>query len=186
MMKVSPLIARMQAELARAGGVPQARPRLALPPAVPVQPDSYPLPAFSFLVSFASSNLQQDCAFQEVSGIGSTVETEDVREGGENRYVLKLPKGVTHTPLELKRGIAAADSTLVQWCRVMMEGGLTELVRRVTLTVSLVDAALVPVRTWQFADVYPIKWEVEPFKADQSTLAIEKIVLNYSYVIRSR
>jgi phage tail-like protein len=144
------------------------------------------VPGFAFTVGFGSTNLRPDCSFQEVSGINSIVEMEAVPEGGENRYVLQLPKGTTHTPLELKRGIAAAGSTLVQWCRVMMEGGLAETVRTTTLTVSLVDGARQPLRTWEFADVYPVKWEIEPFNAGQSTLAIEKIVLNYSYLQRTK
>ena len=92
---------------------------------------------------------------------------------------------VTTRPLELKRGIAASDSTLVKWCRVMMEGGFTEPVRTVTLSVFLMDGARAPVRAWTFADVYPVKWEIEPFNASSGTVAIEKIVLNYSYLNRT-
>jgi hypothetical protein len=46
----------------------------------------YPLPAFYFKVTFSAKG-DEDAAFQEVSGIGSQIETEPYAEGGENRFV---------------------------------------------------------------------------------------------------
>ncbi len=46
----------------------------------------YPVPAFHFKVGFALTMGMTDTSFQDVSGIGSEVTTEEVVEGGENRY----------------------------------------------------------------------------------------------------
>ena len=65
----------------------------------------YPPTAFYFRVAFAATMGMSDTSFQDVSGIESSIETEPYVELGENRYVHKLPKGVSHHNLVLKRGI---------------------------------------------------------------------------------
>jgi len=84
--------------------------------------DEYPLPAFYFKVAFAATSNSEDTSFQEVSGIGSEMETEDLAEGGENRFSHRLPKSVKHPKLVLKRGIAVMDSPLVVWCQDVLDG----------------------------------------------------------------
>ena len=69
--------------------------------------NDYPPSAFYFKVVLSATAGMSDTSFQEGSGISSEVTTEGVSEGGENRYLHKLPKGVTHSNLELKRGIAS-------------------------------------------------------------------------------
>ena len=58
----------------------------------------YPLPAFYFKVTFSAKG-DEDAAFQEVSGIGSQIETEPYAEGGENTFYEKAKekdvKGIT-------------------------------------------------------------------------------------------
>ncbi len=48
-----------------------------------------------------------DAAFQEVGGLEAEIEVETVVEGGENRFVHRLPKPVKHPNLSLKRGLAS-------------------------------------------------------------------------------
>jgi len=146
--------------------------------------DVYPAPAFYFKVAFAAVELRGDCAFQEVSGLASELAFEEVREGGENRYVQRLPTGVKHPPLELKRGVGSIDSPLVKWCRATMDGDGLARIEVLPLAVYLMNADAVPIRAWQFADVFPIKWEFEPFNSTKNEVAIEKIVLSYSYSTR--
>ena len=143
--------------------------------------------AFYFKVVFGSSAaaaaapMQADTSFKEVSGIGAEVSTEDVPEGGENRFVHKLPKGVTHGNLELKRGIASMTSPLVVWCRSVMEMDFMVPIVPQPLVVYLMDETGVPIRAWSFANAFPIKWEVEGFSSTKNEVAIEKIVLSYNY-----
>ena len=85
---------------------------------------TYPPAAFHFAVAFGTQSQNIDASFREVSGIGPEMETEPLNEGGENRYVLQLPKAVKHPRLVLKRGIAPRNSPLVQWCQQTLEQGL--------------------------------------------------------------
>jgi phage tail-like protein len=151
-----------------------------LPSGIPYM-NSYPLPAFHFKVAIGPLLIGPDTSFQEVSGIGSKIDTEPVVEGGENRYVHQLPKGVTHDPLVLKRGIAKINSPLVIWCKSVLEAGFIVPIVPMTVMVFLLNENKIPVRSWSFANAYPVNWEVESFNSTKNEVAIEKIELRYNY-----
>jgi phage tail-like protein len=140
--------------------------------------------AFSFRVVFGEKSLKEETAFQELSGIGAQMQTEEVPEGGENRYVLQLPKGVKYQPLVLKRGIGRLDSALVQWCRSTLQGGLARQVQTVPLTIYLLDTTFMPLRGWLFGDAYPVKWDVGALDANKNEIALETISLCYTFCNR--
>ncbi len=143
--------------------------------------DDYPLPAFYFKVVFSATLGMSDTSFQEVTGIDSEIETETIVEGGENRYVHKLPKSVKHSNMVLKRGIAKMTSPLVLWCRSVFEAGFIAPIVPMPISVFLMNENKIPVRAWSFANAYPVKWEVEPFQSTKNEVAIEKIELSYNY-----
>jgi len=147
--------------------------------------DQYPLPAFYFKVVFSGLNGKTDTAFQDVRGIASEMETEEVHEGGENRFVYQLPKGVKHPQIELKRGIARLSSPVVQWCRQTLDSGWNQPIKTSLVSVYLLNANGDPARAWSFANAYPVKWEVDEFKSTKSEVAIETIVLSYTYSNRT-
>ena len=143
--------------------------------------DDYQPSAFYFKVAFAATAGMSDTSFQEVSGIGSEIETEPYTEGGENRYVHQLPKSVKHPKLVLKRGIAKSTSPLVVWCRSVFEGGFSAPIMPMAMMVYLMNENKEPIRAWSFANAYPVNWEVETFNSTKNEVAIEKIELNYNY-----
>jgi phage tail-like protein len=146
--------------------------------------DGYPPSAFYFKVMFASTMDNEDTSFQEVSGMSSQLEVEEVQEGGQNRFVHKLPKGVKNANLELKRGTASVDSPLVQWCQSVFEMDFISPITPQSVCVYLMNAEQVPLRAWIFENAYPVKWEVEPFNSTKNDVTIEKIVLSYTYSTR--
>ncbi len=148
------------------------------------QSTDYPPPAFYFKVVFSHTAGLSDTAFQEVSGIGTQMETEDVTEGGENRFIHHLPKGVKHPNLVLKRGIAKTTSPLVLWCRQTLEAGLMLPILPQHIIVFLLNERGIPTRSWSFSNAYPINWEVEAFNSTKNEVAIEKIELSYNYSMR--
>lgn len=143
--------------------------------------DVYPPTAFYFKVVLNENSGTSDTSFQEVSGISTEVSTETVNEGGENRFVHKLPTTITHGNLELKRGIAPLSSPLVVWCKSVMEMDYAAPIVPMSVVVYLMNAEKEPIRAWTFANAYPIKWEVESFGSTKNEVAIEKIVLSYTY-----
>ncbi|MBS1189263.1 MAG: phage tail protein [Rhodocyclaceae bacterium] len=131
--------------------------------------------AFYFLVRIGNSGIGKDASFLDVSGLGAEMETETYVEGGENRFVHRLPKGVKHQNLVLSRGLASTSSALVKWCRETLQGGLATAIVTKDLDVWLLDAGGRPLRTWAFTGAYPVKWQAESFNAMKNELAIEKI-----------
>jgi len=146
---------------------------------VPSNPAAYPLPAFYFQVSFAglAGSVQ---GFQEVRGIGSELDTEEVTEGGENRFVHRLPKATKHPLLEFRRGIAPLNSPLIKWCQSVLESDFNSPILTQEINVHLLDENGNPVRGWSFANAYPVKWEIDGLKSAKNDVAIETIVLSYT------
>lgn len=139
----------------------------------------YPPPAFYFKVRFKGSDM--DTSFQEVTGIGPEIETENVVEGGENRFVHQLPKAVKHPKLVLKRGIAEMNSPLVGWCISILEGDFSAPIEPKELEVMLLNENGDPLRAWYFANAYPVHWEFDSFNSTKNEVAIETIELSYNY-----
>ena len=148
---------------------------------------SNPPVAFYFTVSIDADTtpLRIDGTFQEVSGITTDLETEALAEGGENRFVHALPKGVKHGNLSLKRGIALVTSPLVNWTKQTLEGDFSVPIQPLTVTISLMGGEGNPLRAWSFVNAWPVKWEVAAFEAAKGEIAIEKLELAYSSVLRT-
>lgn len=144
----------------------------------------YPPSAFYFKVVFGEAESQVDTSFQDVSGISSEISTEQVVEGGENRFVHNLPTTVKHGNLELKRGIAPLSSPLVKWCKQVMERDFVDPIVPQLVRVYLMDADGNPIRGWSFANAFPVKWETENFNSTKNDVAIEKIVMSYTWSSR--
>jgi phage tail-like protein len=140
--------------------------------------------AFHFTVSFGTRPPGVDGSFQEISGISPEMEIETVTEGGENRFVHQLPKGVKAGKLTLKRGVAPMDSPLITWCLSVLEGGLVRAITPKLLHVFLLGADGSPLRVWSVANAWPVRWQVEAFNSTKNELALEQVELAYAYVKR--
>lgn len=138
----------------------------------------YPPVGFRFSVRFAS-NSDADASFAEVSGISAEVTTEEVIEGGENRFKHRLPLHVSYPPLVLKRGVAVSNSPLVKWVYNTIDLGFNAPIIPRDLTVHLLDESNKPLLSWTFENAFPIKYEISGLKADSNQLAIETIELSY-------
>ncbi len=137
----------------------------------------YPPVGFSFWVSFEISNDTVDIAFQDVAGIGRELQTEDIIEGGENRYTQKLPTRASYTPLVLKRGMVV-KSALTEWAKEAIEN---LDIKPATVLVALLNENKEPLIAYQFINAYPLKWSVSNFNAETSSLVIESLELYYQY-----
>lgn len=138
----------------------------------------YPPVGFHFMVAFELfPQLPNDFRFQEVEGLTVDVETEEYKEGGENRFVHKLPKRTKYQQLVLKRGLFTG-SGIVLWCRNAIESFNFQ---PTNLTISLLNELSVPVASWYIVNAYPVKWSVSNLNAMENQAVIETITLNYNY-----
>lgn len=137
----------------------------------------YPPVGFHFLVKFDGLSEESDTRFQEVTGLTVNVNTEEVEEGGENRFVHKLPKGISYEKIILKRGILKG-SKLVEWCRKAVEEFSFEPRH---LLISLLNEDHDELFSWSVVRAYPIKWAFSGLNAQSGELLVETIELNYQY-----
>lgn len=136
----------------------------------------YPQAAFCFSATFELDEAgDQDVRFQEVSGLSSEVAVESVQEGGENRFVHRLPGKAKFPALVLKRAVLT-DSGLIGWFKSAIE----DLeIKPVGVTVSLLDESQSAVTTWSFVKAWPTKWSFSNLNAQSNALAVETIELAY-------
>ena len=133
---------------------------------------------FHFKVEFQGiSTKKNDHQFQSVSGLSVDLETEEIAEGGENRFKHKIPVRTKYPNLILKRGMLL-DSGVIEWCRKALEN--FEIVP-IDLTVKLLNEKHEPLASWGVVHAYPVKWNVSDFNAEENKLAIETLELSYNY-----
>ncbi len=136
----------------------------------------YEIPAvFHFKVEFRLGEPESDNRFQEVTGLSAEVTVEEVKEGGLNEYVHKLPNGAKYGNLVLKRGFIT-DSSVTDWCRDAVEA--FDFDPR-DVSVSLLDEKHEPLASWEFMGAWPVKWSISDFKAQENALAVESMELAY-------
>lgn len=132
-----------------------------------------PLIAFRFKVEI--DNLIQ-AGFSECSGLQIETEVEEIREGGLNEFVHRLPKGSKHVNLTLKHGITDSD-VLWNWYKDVVTG---KEVKRKLVNVLLLDSEGNERWRWSFQGAYPVKWTGPELKADANAIAIETLEIAHN------
>lgn len=135
--------------------------------------------SFHFRVDFGDlSGASIDTRFQEVSGLSMELGVEEYAEGGENRFVHRLPGRAKFGNLLLKRGLFT-NSALIKWCKLAIEEFIFQ---PVVVNVTLLNEKSDPLgSTYSFINAWPVKWSVSDFKAQDNSLAIETLELSYNY-----
>jgi len=139
------------------------------------------LTGFYFSVSITGQSGKSDAAFQEVTGLSKTLNTEEVVSGGENRFKYRLPTQVSFENLTLKRGIVLMASPLIDWCQQTLDNGLALAITPKDVIVKLLNADGQPCQTWTFVNAYPVKWSVSELGSEKNALLIETIELSFQY-----
>ncbi len=144
-----------------------------------------PLLSFNFVITLVDSgstlafspyDIQRSPlgGFSECSGLETTLEVEDYKEGGNNGTVLKFPTRVTWATLKLKRGIARYND-LWTWHYQFVEG---QGKRRDGLII-LMDQQQNAAKVWQFLGGLPSRWIGPAMNATQSQVAFEEIEITH-------
>lgn len=137
--------------------------------------ENYPPLGFHFKVEF--SDFPGEYQFQSVSGLTVDVDTEEIAEGGENRFKHKVPVRTKYPNLILKRGLLV-DSEMIKWCRESVENFQF---KPTNLIVKLLNENHEPLLSWNVVHAYPVKWSMSDFHAEENKLAIETLELSYNY-----
>lgn len=151
----------------------------------------YPPTGFCFRVAFIDVDGTGEDAeqrFQEVSGLSYEILTEELNEGGENRFSHKLPKKIKYPNLVLKRGLLK-NTALQKWFESAIDTFFDVLVydfKPKDILITLLDEADNPVAIWNVVQAYPLKWSTSDLKASDNSIVIETLELAYQYFTRQK
>lgn len=137
-----------------------------------------PFRNFNFLVEL--DGIAQ-ASFTECSGLSTTTEVIENREGGDNVTVRKLPGKTSYSDISLKWGLT--DSTeLWDWRQQIVDGNI---VRKNGSIVVFDLANSTEVARWNFVRAWPTKWEGPNLSAKGNDIAIDTLVLAHEGLARA-
>jgi phage tail-like protein len=138
----------------------------------------YPFTGFHFLVVFEIfPQVPNDFRFQEVTGLTVDVNLDTYNEGGENRFVHRLPGRTKYGDLVLKRGM-----TLVSGVTAWVVDAIENFNYQPTnMLISLLNEDHLPVSSWYITNAIPIKYDITGLNAEQNQIVIESLTLRYEY-----
>jgi phage tail-like protein len=128
----------------------------------------WPLPKFYFQVKWDSNIM----SFQEVSGLD--VQSEEIKyRHGDNPVFspIKMPGLKKYGNVTMKKGIFKADNKFWAWFNEIK----MNTIKRVPVTISLLDEAGKPTMVWTLANAWPTKITGTDLKAEGNEVAVETI-----------
>lgn len=137
--------------------------------------------AFRFIVHFLVGGAVPnfiDILFQKVSGLGTTVNTVSVEEGGQNLYTQQLPTKVEHGNLVLERGLVTPSPLAVELNIAMTMFKFAPS----NILISLLDNTYLPISTWLCIKAYPVGWSVSDLDARENAVVIETMEFTYQHL----
>ena len=128
----------------------------------------WPLPKFYFEVKWDSDIM----SFQEVSGLDLESEPIEYRSGDSPVHsVIKMPGLKKYGNITMKKGTFVKDNKFWDWFNQIK----LNTVKRIPLTISLLDEAGAPTMVWTVTNAWPTKITGTDLKADGNEVAVETI-----------
>ncbi|MBS1911438.1 MAG: phage tail protein [Bacteroidetes bacterium] len=137
----------------------------------------YPPVGFHFKVEVLGLSADSDMRFSEVSGLSVEIETEELVEGGENRFVQKYPSRVKYPELILKRGLLV-NSKIRDWIQDCID---SIDISPKNIDIKLLNESHDPLMTWHLVNAYPTKWNASDLNATNNAVVIETLQFFYQY-----
>lgn len=137
----------------------------------------YPPSGFHFKVEVIGFLSASDIRFTEVSGLSVELGTEEIPEGGENRFIQKYPTRTKYADLVLKRGLLVS-SEVITWVQQCIEDFNIE---PKNIDVKLLSETHDPLITWHVVNAYPTKWSISDLNSMNNAVVIETLQFFYQY-----
>ncbi|MCA9635940.1 MAG: phage tail protein [Myxococcales bacterium] len=148
-------------------------------PRLTLEEHTGPALGFRFAVVFFAGGVVPnpiDIRFQRVSGIGATVDTMTIAEGGQNLYSHRVPTRVGYGNLVLERGLVVASPLNVEFNAAM---SLFKFAPS-NVIVTLLSEHRAPLAAWLFLKAYPVRWATADLDASTESLVIDTLELAYT------
>ncbi|HKJ50513.1 MAG TPA: phage tail protein [Gammaproteobacteria bacterium] len=128
----------------------------------------WPIPKFYFQVKWDSEVM----SFQEVSGLDVEAQPIEYRHGDSPEFsVIKMPGIKKSSNVTMKKGVYKSDNKFWDWFNQIK----MNTIKRLPVTISLLDEAGAPTMVWTLANAWPSKITGTDLKADGNEVAIETI-----------
>lgn len=135
----------------------------------------WPLPKFHFQVKWDSEVM----SFQEVSGLDIEAQPIEYRHGDSPQFsTLKMPGIRKFGNITMKKGIFKSDNKFWDWFNQIK----MNTIKRIPLTISLLDEEGSPTMVWSIANAWPTKITGTDLKADGNEASIESIEIAHEGV----
>ena len=138
---------------------------------MPTGTRSDPYRSYNFLVEIDGIT---QAGFQECSGLDSTTDAIDYREGNDPPHVRKLTGLQKYSPVTLKRGITDSDE-LWKWRQSVVDGK----VERKHGSIVLLDDTGTEKLRWNFLNGWPSKWTGPSLNSTGSSIAVETLEITH-------
>jgi phage tail-like protein len=119
-------------------------------------------------------------SFQGCSGLDSSQDPVDYREGNDPLTARKIPGLNKYSHITLKRGMTG-DSDLWEWRKKVMDGKVDRRNGSIVLT----DEKNNEKMRWNFTNAWPVKWTGPTFNATGNDVAIEQLELVHEGVVKA-
>ena len=106
--------------------------------------------------------------FKEVTGLNVSVQVDEIREGGQNGFVHQLPGRMTWPNLVFRRGVTNGNA-LFDWFNKTSGEGFASSDNKLTKStgaVTVIDPVGERLRSWEFIDVFPVRWKGPDFSVE--------------------
>ena len=128
----------------------------------------WPLPRFFFQVKWGD----QEMSFQEVTGLDVEAQPIEYRHGDSKEFApIKMPGIKKVSNVTMKKGIFKSDNKFWDW----FEQIKMNTIKRVPVTISLLDETNAPTMVWNLTNAFPTKITGTDLKSDGNEVAIETI-----------
>ena len=128
----------------------------------------WPMPKFHFQVKWDSNVM----SFQEVSGLDVQAQPIEYRAGDSPVHsTVKMPGLKKYGNVTMKKGIFKGDNKFWDWFNQIK----MNTIKRVPVTISLLDESGAPTMVWTLANAWPSKITGTDLKAEGSEVAVEQI-----------
>lgn len=128
----------------------------------------WPLPKFYFQVKWDSEVM----SFQEISGLDTEAQPIEYRHGDSPEFsTIKMPGIKKSGNVTMKKGVFKSDNKFWDWySQIKMN-----TIKRIPVTISLLDEAGAPTMVWTLANAWPTKITGTDLKSDGNEVAVETI-----------
>lgn len=136
----------------------------------------WPMPKFHFQVKWDSEVM----SFQEVSGLDVEAQIIEYRSGDSKQFsTVKMPGIQKSGNVTMKKGVFKSDNKFWDWfSQIKMN-----TIKRVPVTISLLDETGAPTMVWTLANAWPTKITGTDLKSDGNEVAIESIEIAHEGLV---